>query len=403
MISTDPVRVFIRSSAAAGFLFAMGSTLSMVFLIVRVGLNPLEMLLVGSVLEGSVLLFEIPTGVVADTISRKTSVIIGMFLFGAGFMLYSVPNFPVILVAQAVWGIGFTFISGAFVAWLADEIGEAEAGKIYLRSSQRRMAGSLLGIAAAVAIGSIALWLPLFICGLGHVLLGLWLWAVMPETGFVKPERTDRSSSRETLANARMTMRGRPVLYLIFAVAALHGMSTEGFDRLWQLHLIRGIGLPDGFDQVVLFGLLQAAALVIGIVVIGRLRKRLRDAVHAGQILGLVNTGMMLSVIAFALSGSFAVAVVAFLAVTVLNSMTPSLYNAWINHDLDSRSRATVNSMSSQVDALGQVIGGPGLGAIATVWSVPTAMVAGALVRLPAAILFAAHRRRRDRAALAAK
>jgi hypothetical protein len=293
-----------------------------------------------------------------------------------------------------VWGIGFTFISGAFVAWLADEIGEAEAGKIYLRSSQRRMAGSLLGIAAAVGIGSIALWLPLFVCGLGHVLLGLWLWAVMPETGFVKPERTERSSSRDTLTNARATMRGRPVLYLIFAVAALHGMSTEGFDRLWQLHLIRGIGLPDGFDQVVLFGLLQAAALVIGIVVIGRLRKRLRDAVHAGQILGLVNTGMMLSVIAFALSGSFAVAVVAFLAVTVLNSMTPSLYNAWINHDLDSRSRATVNSMSSQVDALGQVIGGPGLGAIATVWSVPTAMVAGALVRLPAAILFAAHRRR---------
>ena len=115
---------------------------------------------------------------------------------------------------------------------------------------------------------------------------------------------------------------------------------------------------------------------------------------HAGQILGLVNTGMMLSVIVFALSGTFAIAVAAFLAVTVLNSMTPSLYNAWINHDLDSRSRATVNSMGSQVDALGQVVGGPGLGAIATVWSVPTAMVAGALVRVPAALLFAAHRRR---------
>lgn len=387
----DPVRVFIRSSAAAGFLFAMGSTLSMVFLIVRVDLNPLQMLLVGSVLEGSVLLFEIPTGVVADTISRKVSVVIGMFLFGAGFMLYAVPNFWVILGAQAVWGIGFTFISGAFVAWLADEIGEDAAGRVYLRSSQRRMAGSLLGIVAAVAVGSIALWLPLFICGVGHVLVGVWLWAVMPETGFVRQER---ETSRGTLANARATIRARPVLYVIFAVAALHGMSTEGFDRLWHLHLIRGIGLPGAIDQVVWFGLLNAAALVIGIVVMGRLRRRLRDAVHAGQILGLVNTGMMLSVIAFALSGSFAVAVVSYLAVTVLNLMTPSLYNAWVNHDLDPRSRATVNSMSSQVDALGQVVGGPGLGAIATAASVPTAMVIGALVRVPAAILFAAHRRR---------
>jgi MFS transporter, DHA3 family, tetracycline resistance protein len=131
-------------------------------------------------------------------------------------------------------------------------------------------------------------------------------------------------------------------------------------------------------------------------VFIGRLRKRLRDAAHAGQLLGLVNTGMMISVIAFALAGNFAIAVVAYLFVTVLNQMTPALYNAWINHDLDPRSRATVNSLGSQVDALGQVVGGPGLGAIATVWSVPTAMVSSALVRLPAAALFTLARRRRD-------
>src|SRR5205085_6527917 len=90
----------------------------------------------------------------------------------------------------------------------------------------------------------------------------------------------------------------------------------------------------------------------------------------------------------------FVVAVVAFLAVTVLNQMTPALYNTWINHDLDPRSRATVNSLGSQVDALGQVVGGPGLGAIASAWSVPAAMVASALVRVPAAALFGLHRYR---------
>jgi DHA3 family tetracycline resistance protein-like MFS transporter len=396
--SRDPVRVYIRSSATAGFLFSMLASVSMVFLIVRVGLNPLQMLLVGSVLEGSVLLFEIPTGVVADNISRKTSVVIGMLMSGVGFMLYSVPSFPVILVAQVVWGVGFTFVSGAFVAWLADEIGEEDAAHVYLRSSQRRMTGALAGIGAGVAIGSFALWLPVFIGGVGHVLLALWLMVVMPETGFVRPERSDRSRSGDTLRHARETMRARPVLLMIFAVAALHGMSTEGFDRLWQLHLIRGIGLPGvDVDLLVWFGLLQAAALVIGIAVIGRLRKRLRGATHAGQLLGLVNTGMMISVVAFALAGNFAIAVVAYLAVTVLNQMTPSLYNAWINHDLDSRSRATVNSIGSQVDALGQVVGGPGLGVIANVWSVPAAMVTSALVRVPAALLFSISRRRAAR------
>ncbi len=397
-MNRDPVAVYIRSSTAAGVLFSTAATLSMVFLIVRVGLNPLQMLVVGAVLEGSVLVFEIPTGVVADTISRRTSVVIGMFMTGAGFMLYAVPNFPVVLVAQLVWGVGFTFVSGAFVAWLADEVGEERAAQVYLHSAQRRMVGSLAGIAFSVALGSFALWLPLFAAGVGYVVLGGWLALVMPETGFVKPEPTERRASLETLHNARASVRARPVLLIIFAVAALHGMSTEGFDRLWQFHLIKGIGLPDvGWDQVVWFGLLQAAALVIGIGVIGRLRRRLKSAAHAGRMLATVNAGMMLAVIAFALVDNFTLAVTAFLAVTVLNQMTPPLYNAWTNQDLDSRSRATVNSIGSQVDALGQVVGGPGLGAIATVGSVPTAMVASALVRIPAAALFALHHRRQAR------
>lgn len=394
-MNRDPVAVYIRSSIAAGVLFSTAATLSMVFLIVRVGLNPLQMLIVGSVLEGSVLVFEIPTGVVADTISRKTSVVIGMLMTGVGFMLYAVPVFAVVLVAQVVWGVGFTFVSGAFVAWLADEIGEEAAAQVYLRSAQRRMVGSLVGIAASVGLGTLALWLPLFLAGAGYLVLGVWLAIVMPETGFVRPAPTERRASLETLHNARDAVRARPVLLIIFAVAALHGMSTEGFDRLWQFQLIKNVGLPHiGWDRVVWFGLLQAAALVIGIGLIGRLRKRLRNAAHAGRMLATVNTGMMLAVIAFALASNFTLAVIAFLAVTVLNQMTPPLYNAWTNQDLDTRSRATVNSIGSQVDALGQVVGGPGLGAIATVWSIPAAMIASACVRVPAALLFSYHHRR---------
>ena len=98
---------------------------------------------------------------------------------------------------------------------------------------------------------------------------------------------------------------------------------------------------------------------------------------------------MMASVIAFALAPNFPMAVAAFLVVSVLNGTSGPFYNAWINRGLDPRSRATVNSLGSQVDALGQVVGGPGLGAMATVWSVPTAMIAAALVRVPAAVLFA--------------
>jgi DHA3 family tetracycline resistance protein-like MFS transporter len=395
-VTRDPIKIYLRSAVAGGFFFTLAATLSMVFLIVRVGLNPLQMLLVGSVLEGTVLVFEIPTGVVADSISRRTSVIIGMLVTGAGFMLYSVPSFPVVLLAQVVWGLGYTFVSGAFVAWLTDEVGEAEAVAVYLKSTQRMQLGAFVAIGISVALGSIALWLPLFVGGLGYLLLGVWLLVVMPETGFVRPERTEHTRMRDTLVSARDTVRSRPVIALIFGVAALHGMSTEGFDRLWELHLIKGIGLPAAghLDKIVWFGLLRAAALLIGVVALGRVRRRLRGASHAGQLLAFVNAGMMVAVIAFALAGNFAVAVVAFLAVTVLNQINGPLYTAWLNSGLDARSRATVNSIGSQVDALGQVVGGPGLGAIATFWSVPTAMVCSAFVRVPAAALFALSRRR---------
>lgn len=90
-------------------------------------------------LEAATFLGGIPTGIVADTYSRRLSVIIGVFLTGLGFILEgSVPNFYAILVAQVLWGIGHTFISGALEAWLTDEIGEHNAGPAFLRGSQVR-------------------------------------------------------------------------------------------------------------------------------------------------------------------------------------------------------------------------------------------------------------------------
>jgi DHA3 family tetracycline resistance protein-like MFS transporter len=67
--------------------------------------------LVGTVLELAVLIFEVPTGVLADTYNRRLLVIVGFFLVGAGFMLEgSIPIFVAVLIAQVIWGTGYTFI-----------------------------------------------------------------------------------------------------------------------------------------------------------------------------------------------------------------------------------------------------------------------------------------------------
>ena len=79
------VTVFLAYMAMDGFLFRMMSVIFSVFLILRLGLGAFELVVMGTILEGSYLLFETPTGIVADTISRRTSVIIGLAGGGVGF------------------------------------------------------------------------------------------------------------------------------------------------------------------------------------------------------------------------------------------------------------------------------------------------------------------------------
>ena len=79
-------------------------TVNMVFMVEVAGLDPLQMVLVGTVLEGSVFLFEIPTGVVADAVSRKLSVIIGHGMIGVGFLVLALfPSFAFILLSLAAY------------------------------------------------------------------------------------------------------------------------------------------------------------------------------------------------------------------------------------------------------------------------------------------------------------
>ena len=123
----------------SSMFFMAYATVSAVYRITEVGLNPLQLILVGTVLETSAFLSEIPTGVVADVHSRRLSIIIGYFLIGVGFIVEgSFAIFGTILLAQVLWGIGFTFTSGAEEAWIADEVGEQGVGSIFLRGAQVR-------------------------------------------------------------------------------------------------------------------------------------------------------------------------------------------------------------------------------------------------------------------------
>jgi DHA3 family tetracycline resistance protein-like MFS transporter len=114
--------IYLGIKGASALFFALWATVASVYRIEVVGLDPLRLVLLGTALEVAVFFFEVPTGVFADTFGRRRSVITGCVLMGAGFALDgAIPKFVAVLAAQAVWGVGYRFISGALEAWIADE------------------------------------------------------------------------------------------------------------------------------------------------------------------------------------------------------------------------------------------------------------------------------------------
>jgi MFS transporter, DHA3 family, tetracycline resistance protein len=258
-----------------------------------------------------------------------------------------------------------------------------------------------VGIGLAVGLANLALGLPLMVAGLLQVALAGWLALAMPETGFEPAPRGERSTwwhmaatARDGLASAR---RDR-VLLGLFAVALLTGLSTEGVDRLWQLHLLREIGIPDvgHVSAVTWFGLIELASLVLGAVVIAPARRR----VDTGDQRALCRLLLWLTVVEAAtvavlgLTGGFVMAVAALLVYGGTRGLREPLYDAWVVPLIEPRVRATVLSAIGQADAVGQVLGGPAIGLVATLVTPGIAIVAAGSALVPVAVVLARLRKR---------
>ena len=118
-----------------------------VYLVQELDLSPLELILMGTAMEAAVFLFEIPTGVVADTYSRRLSLIIGFVGMGVAWMAVALVSAPAAIIALwALWGLAYTFTSGAEEAWISDEVGVDKVGRVFLRGSRIAYIGSVGGL-----------------------------------------------------------------------------------------------------------------------------------------------------------------------------------------------------------------------------------------------------------------
>lgn len=377
--------------------FMTWATMSAVYRIQEVGLGPVQLILVGTILEASVFLFEVPTGVLADVYSRRVSLIIGYTMIGIGFVLEGlVPVFAAILMAQAVWGIGYTFTSGARQAWLADELGDrVGVGKIFLKGSQLEQLGALAGIAMSVALATISIALPLVVGGIIFLTLSAFLVFAMPERGFQPTPATTRNpwrQMRETFAAGIDAARIQPVILAIIAIELFVGMSSEPFDRLWTLHMLESFEFPSpwGLDTVTWFGVIGAGGLCVGSGTIWIIRKVSDiDEPHTPKrLLSLMNGAMLVSTLVFALSGNFLLAVSMVIATTVFRRISEPIGDIWIIQHTKPTYRATVISLRGQTNAFAQAALGPIIGFFATVTTLRSALIGVSALLAPPQFIY---------------
>lgn len=414
MKKLDASRIYMFMGFMTSLANATMFTTYAIYQVVALGFNPLQLLLVGMVLEVTVLLFEGVTGVVADTYSRKASVIVGMFVLGAGFVLEgsamwlgdgstAMSAFVWLLMAQVVFGIGFTFVSGADSAWMVDEVGEERAGRVFLKAKRVGLIGTLLGIGLSVAISTVGYNLPYIAGGLMYLALGAFLIVYMKETNFARPEKTEGRfshfrSMKETWVTGARTIRGNRILLMILIVTLFSGAASEGYDRLWQAFIIGDIGFPAaiGFNLATWFGLIALASTLLSLAAVWAAEKRLDKISErfARRSLIVLTAARVLGIAGLALSPNFAYALAAVLLIEVIMALTGPVYDTWLNLNIESRSRATVLSMLSQSDALGQTGGGPFVGWIGSRLSVRASLLASAALLVPILAVFARARGR---------
>ncbi len=394
--------VYLILEGVSALIFQLIVTIYVVYYARIAGLDALQIVLVGTVFEGTIFLFEIPTGVVADVYSRRLSIIVGAALTGIGLLIEGLlPTFGAILLAEVIAGIGATFLSGATEAWIADEIGEARAGSAFVRAAQVKQIAGIAGIILSAALASVRLNLPIAAAGALFLLLAGFLIAFMPEDGFQPTPRAGRASWKTLFATVRAGLkliRLRPLLVVILAIGFIFAFHSEGFDHLWQKYVLDDFTLPalGSLDPVVWFGVIGLGAnlLSLGVSEVIRRRVDLRDHTATVRALLAIYALLPVGIVVFSLTGHFGVALVAYWVVMALRGAGEPVGKAWLNQNLEPRIRATMFSLNSQVGAFGEIVGGPPIGWIGQAFSLRAALAACGVVLALTLPLFATASRR---------
>jgi DHA3 family tetracycline resistance protein-like MFS transporter len=174
----------------------------------------------------------------------------------------------------------------------------------------------------------------------------------------------------------------------IVFIGFFYGLYSEGFDRLWVKHLLDTFELPVlfGSNEVAFFGALRVAGAILTILAVRFVERRVDSTspLAIGRAVLLVTAAISVALLGFAFSPFLLLSLLLYLGISVLRDVHIPLQTSWINQKLDPQVRATVHSLFGQVDAVGQMLGGPLVALIASIGSAVAVLSTSGFLLTPA-------------------
>ncbi|HKP71217.1 MAG TPA: MFS transporter [Pyrinomonadaceae bacterium] len=390
------ISIQLLSTFASSFIWGINT-----LFLLDAGLTITEAFTANAFFTAGQVLFEIPTGVVADTRGRRTSFLLGtatLFVTTLAYLWlwYEKGPFWAWAVVSVLLGLGFTFFSGATEAWLVDGLKHAgfkeELDGVFAKGS---IAGGIAMLTGTVAGGLVAQFSNLGVPYIMRIVaLGLTFiiaFFLMHDSGF-KP-KARKTLFKEMLdvvsESVEFGIRNRPIRWMMLSSVFSGGVAIYAFYAM-QPFLLQLYGETENYTIAGLAAAVVAGAQIVGGLLVpyfGRVFKRRTSLLIAGMIVS-VSTLVLIG-----LAGNFWV-VLALLAVwaIVFASIGP-VRQAYVNGIVPSQQRATVLSVDNLMNSAGGAISQPALGKVAEVWGYPMSYLGSAIFQSLAIPLLVLARR----------
>jgi MFS family permease len=388
--------LLLLHTLAASFIWGINT-----LFLLDAGLSNTEAFAANAFFTAGLVLFEIPTGVMADVRGRRFSYLLGtiilMLATVAYLALWTRPSpFWAWALASGLLGLGFTFFSGAVQAWLVDALKAAGfTGSLDSVFARGEIVEGVAMLTGSVAGGYVAqatnLGVPYVMRAVALALSLALAWRLMHDLGF--SAKRSGSLRQEAVATIKggleYGLRNPPARWMMMASAFTDGVSIYGFYAM-QPYLLELYGDPGAYGIAGLSAAIVGGAQIGGGLILPRLARVVRR--RTSLLIAAVGASS-LALLLIGLYPSFWIATSLLVAWGLIFALVMPVRQAFLNELIPSEHRATVLSFDSLLGSSGGVAAQPALGRVADLWGYPASYVCSSAIQVLAAPLLVLARR----------